>query len=224
MPTIQIEAPLEQRSARLRYWLAAALMLVAIALFYVAANFAIGEYLKVELVQRWENRPLTRIWFTADGALAGTRIEGRQLVVERWSILDRSSEGWRIPLASGTAENVPPFAVSEDATRVVWLEGERLHAAELQAQRNGEILRLPDIALQPGAKVAAFGPLGGGLAAVLYGDAALDTYNLDKGQRVFQRKLDLNDVDQAVMSGDYLAVASYRSARMRLYRLTGAGG
>src|SRR5262249_50677833 len=128
--------------------------------------------------------------------------QGKMLTIDRWE-----HAPWRIDLGSEVAK----WAITPDFQRVAWISDGKLYSRE-------ETGTPAAITLPAARPPLAVGALSGGALAVSFADSSVERWDAATGRSLGSFRVPLAGLDQAVIEGDYLGVASTTARAMQLYR------
>jgi hypothetical protein len=194
---------------KLRIQIAFVCAAIAVVLVFIAFKFQTEDYL-VSSAGEHRDRHYTRMWFDSAGVLVGVTERDTSLIVERWA-----GGSWEVQLTG--AEATPSWTMAPDLSRVAWLAGSTKDSTMfIQKLASKNASPLP-VLLPRGRTALAIGALPDASVAVAFSNGSVNRWDADTGTPLAEWH-GSSEYEQAVLEGEYLAVASGKNGQAMLYR------
>jgi hypothetical protein len=193
------------------------LALTGAGLLFVAILSDSKEFLTTQPVSS-HPRTYSRMWFGRDGSLTGAVREGTKLSIDFWSPEGSITDTLEVAMPGAVAEK-QPWAIDTGASRVAWIVGASVYCQMLPAPS----AKLTITALGYDNALRAVGILPDGSIAVPFADSIIRRWDCATGRPRGEARIALEELDQAVLEGDTLAVSSTQKGAVHLYRFQEPG-
>ena len=207
----------DSERSKLRLQVAAAAMILAVALTFIAVRFQSKDYLISKTVKTRLDRTYSRVWFTAEDTLVGSRQVDAHLSIHRWAEGNVAERTWELDLQGSSDE--PTWAIAPDLSHIAWIADASIQSATIP---EGNGTKLTPIAIKVTERPLAFTILSDGSLAAAFADSSVKRWNAATGDLLGEQNLNLQKLDQVAALGDYIAVAPAHASRLVLYRFRDA--
>lgn len=201
----------------LQLQVALALGVVGTTLLFVALKSESKEILTSNPISS-HPRTYSRMWFRGDDALAGAFRQGTKLNIDYWSSNGSILDSLEVAMPGAVTEE-QPWAVDALSSRVAWIVGASVYCQMLPAQS----AKLTIAALGTENALRSVSILSDGSIAVPFTDSVVRRWDCATGRPRGESPILIEEPEEAVLEGDYLAVSSPKKRALHLYRFSESG-